>query len=312
MAFSSISWLRLHRVPGIGQRTLQKIMTWAAASDERLSGLFDLAPGEIGQLFGLKDEVVAALKNSTADQGAALAAELAQRGWQLITGQDPAYPAQLRTRLGDHAPVLLYVRGQAENLAHPSVAFSGSRHASEQGMRHTVGLAEDAVRRQFSVVSGHAPGVDVAAHRTALEHGGLTVIVPSEGALQFKLRPELQAPPPQQMIVVSEFPPQMPWSAANAMIRNKTIIGLSQALCVIEAGASGGTLKAGEEALALRVPVFVLDYPDPPPSAEGNRILLGQGAHPIPITPRMVLPDLNVSVPPSSPEKPRKLSLFGE
>jgi DNA processing protein len=311
MALSSISLLRLHRVPGIGQRTLQKIMTWAAGSDERLSGLFDLTPGEIGPLFGLKDEVAAALKNSTVDQGAALESELAQHGWQLITWPDPAYPAQLRARLGDHAPVLLYVSGRAEDLARASVAFSGSRHVSEQGMRHTAALAEDAVRQQFSVVSGHAPGVDVVAHRAALEHGGLTVIVLPEGALQFKLRPELQAQP-QQVIVVSEFPPQMPWSAANAMIRNKTIIGLSQALCVIEAGATGGTLKAGEEALALRVPVFVLDYPDPPPSAEGNKILLGKGAHPIPITPRMVLPDLNVTVPPASPEKPHQLSLFGE
>jgi DNA processing protein len=312
MALSSISLLRLHRVPGIGQRTLQKIMTWAGGSDERLSELFDLAPGEIGPLFGLKDEVAAALKNSTADQGAALASELAQHGWQLVTWQDPVYPASLRARLGDHAPVLLYVSGNAEGLAHASVAFSGSRHVSEQGMRHTAMLAEDAVRQQFSVVSGHAPGVDVVAHRTALEHGGLTVIVSPEGALQFKLRPELQVQPPQQVIVVSEFPPQIPWSAANAMIRNKTIIGLSQALCVIEAGATGGTLKAGEEALALRVPVFVLDYPDPPPSAEGNKILLGKGAHPIPITPRMVLPDLNVTVPPASPENPRQLSLFGE
>ena len=64
-------------------------------------------------------------------------------------------------------------------------------------------------------------------------------------------------------VVVSEFPPKLPWSVGNAMQRNRTICGLVHAMIVIEAGTTGGTWAAGQAALELGVPLFVLDFPNP-------------------------------------------------
>jgi DNA processing protein len=65
------------------------------------------------------------------------------------------------------------------------------------------------------------------------------------------------------------------------MIRNKTIIGLSQGLCVIEAGNTGGTWAAANEALQMDIPLYVVDYENHPASAVGNAMLIQHGGIPI-------------------------------
>jgi DNA processing protein len=199
----------------------------------------------------------------------------------------------LTALLGEGAPPILYVRGAAALLNEAGIGFSGSRHVSELGVAHTATLAEQAVDRGWTVVSGGAAGVDVVAHRTALQRGGSTIIVAAEGALHFRLHADVREfaeSESDRLLVISEFAPKMSWSAGNAMTRNRTILGLSQALCVIEAGETGGTLDAGRSALMLGIPTFILDYPDPPPSAAGNRLLLSEGAAPIALTPQPLLP----------------------
>ena len=64
-------------------------------------------------------------------------------------------------------------------------------------------------------------------------------------------------------IVVSEYMPRLPWFARNAMQRNRTLCGLSNAVVVIESGLKGGTFEAGKAALALRRPLFVEEYAQP-------------------------------------------------
>ena len=87
---------------------------------------------------------------------------------------------------------------------------------------------------RLNVISGHAPGADLAAHQGAVEAGGVTILVLPEGILQFRLNAELRATfeqTPDRFVVVSEFPPRMPWSTRNAMIRNNTILGLARGAC---------------------------------------------------------------------------------
>ena len=84
---------------------------------------------------------------------------------------------------------------------------------------------------------------------------------------------------PDNLVVVSSFPPRLPWSVGNAMARNHLICGLSGALIVIEAGDTGGTLAAGRAALAHGVPLFVVDFA--PPAAPGNALLLAAGGVPL-------------------------------
>jgi len=61
------------------------------------------------------------------------------------------------------------------------------------------------------------------------------------------------------------------------MTRNQVIVGLCQALVVVEAGPSGGTLRAGELATQFGRRLLVLGFAGGDP--EGNTTLLAAGGH---------------------------------
>lgn len=61
------------------------------------------------------------------------------------------------------------------------------------------------------------------------------------------------------------------------MTRNETIIALSRAMIVIEAGPTGGTLAAGLSTLAAGKPLFVAVYEHMDETAPGNAHLLERG-----------------------------------
>ncbi len=74
-------------------------------------------------------------------------------------------------------PHRLWIRGDVDALRAPSVAIVGSRAASPYALEVARRLGADLARRDVTVVSGMARGVDSAAHRGALEAGGVTVAV---------------------------------------------------------------------------------------------------------------------------------------
>lgn len=201
----------------------------------------------------------------------------------LISSADAEYPAQmLRTWGEDRAPPLLMARGNVALLARPTVGFSGSRRTSERGLRVARDCAEQLVAADVVVASGYAAGVDTCAHAAALAAGGATIIVLAEGIEHFLIKPEMENGWSwERACVVSEFSPSAPWSAGNALRRNRTIVGVSQAVIVIEALETGGTIATGRDALSGRVPLFAVEYGHSSGSAIGNRRLIAEGAQPL-------------------------------
>ena len=92
---------------------------------------------------------------------------------------DPHYPAALRD-LPD-PPRTLWTRGHLGLLERPCVAIVGTRRATAYAERVTRELARSLARAGACVISGLARGVDVAAHRAALEADGATCAVLGTG-----------------------------------------------------------------------------------------------------------------------------------
>lgn len=208
--------------------------------------------------------------------------QLEQLGAGIVTIFDSFYPQYLRETLGNKAPLFLFWRGNAALFQDISVGFCGSRHASEKGLEVCGDIAQQLVQREITIAAGYAAGVDQVAHLTALRTGGKTIAVLAEGILNFSVRQLLAKEWDwSRALVVSEFLPQTRWTAPRAMQRNRTIVGLSRALVVIEAKQTGGTYEAGREALALKHPLFAPTFEDYQGNAEGNQQLIEQGAIPI-------------------------------
>ena len=210
---------------------------------------------------------------------------------------DSIYPKELLNLLSRRAPSILSYIGNIELLKKKKIAFCGSRKTSETGIWITRDcISQLASDKDICIVSGYAAGVDMAAHYAALENGLSTIIVLPEGISHFSIRKELQEVwDINKVLVISEFFPSDKWLEGRAMQRNKTIIGLSSAVVVVEAGESGGSFDAGKKTLESGKKLFVTKYAVPPVSALGNAKLLQGGASPLaknPITHQTNLKEL--------------------
>lgn len=190
------------------------------------------------------------------------------------------YPSAIVRSL--KSPATLYVRGNPDLLALPAIGICGSRSASDSALRYAAQFGAEAARAGFVVVSGHAKGIDRAAHRGAMEVGGATIAVTPEGLGHFRLARELRdLVDEKNFAAVSQFRPRESWAVYRAMQRNRYLVGLSRALVVIEAHEKGGTLEAGLECLRQRKPLWVIDYATDESGREGNRALMERGGTPI-------------------------------
>lgn len=272
---------RLQHAPGVGAATLRSILR--RVQQERLdaSAFLSLEDRELQGRFKMKNEACEFLRRED-DLLDAKWLQLETMGVHMLVIGQQGYPDRLGRILGGSAPPILYAMGNLSLLELPSVGFGGSRKASEKGIKITEDSSALLSRDGINVVSGYAQGVDLAAHRSALEAGGCTTLVLAEGMLNFRVKRDLRRffdeETRSRVLVLSEFPPSLAWKAHSAMTRNRTICGLSDAMFIIESGPDGGTFEAGKTALDLKVPLFCVAYASPPPSAAGNTFFLQHGA----------------------------------
>jgi DNA processing protein len=208
-------------------------------------------------------------------------------GAQVLTPESEYYPRQ---RLDLRLPLspILYVSGNAALLSAPGVAISGSRKSSPEALRYVGRLVQLLTSSGLNIVSGHAAGVDEAAHVTALTTGGTTTIVAAEGLGRFNVKKSIPLEDQTSFALLSEFAPSDRWTGFRAMKRNSTIAALADGVVVVAAGLSGGSRAQAELCLRAKKPVLVPDVRTP--DAPGNQELIKMGAIPIdPSRPEQVL-----------------------
>lgn len=206
--------------------------------------------------------------------------KLQKRGITLIY---PGHPDSPRPPLRN-SPIL-FLKGQRRLLTSDGVAIVGARNVSSRGIQIAKVIATDLANKGINVVSGYSKGVDSTAHLAALEAEGTTTLVLPYGINELRQKREFKKFNwNQDILAVSQFPPDAKWLARNAMVRNKLICAMSNAVVVIESGlerdAKGkmsGTFDTGKTALKTNLPLFVVDpeYFEEPP--EGNKDLIARG-----------------------------------
>ncbi len=273
--------LQITQAKGAGEAVLRRLLSILVASDDKtvfeLCGSVQSLVAEIGVKEDIAENIVAA--RETAEK---LAEDLENQAVEVVWLGSQGYPERLARILRNDAPPVLFVRGNRDLLNAPTVGFCGSRKASNKGLCVTEGCARQFATDGTCVISGYAHGVDMAAHRAAIKNGGTTIIVLVEGILRFQRKRDIaDLLTEENHLLVSQFPPMLIWSGRNAMKRNRTIIGLSDAMILVESGLTGGTFAAGEETLKRQRPLFVIDFAQPGPSAEANPHFIQQGGVPI-------------------------------
>lgn len=195
---------------------------------------------------------------------------------------DSNYPASLRDLFGALAAPEIWFVGNVDLLKDTAVGFCGSRKATEAGLEVAADCARQLSEAGIAVISGYAPGVDMASHEAALAGGGRTIIVLPEGIDHFRIKKSVRANWDwNRVLVLSYFPRSAIWRADRAMDRNRVIVALSDAVIVLEARETGGTLNAGFCALRMHKPLFVAWYAEMNGGRQGNEMLLQEGGQPL-------------------------------
>jgi len=264
----------MQATPGLGNSYIRRILEHFSHTNEDLLDFIERHFKETKRLDLLEKFISA---KSTALRWYDL---INKSNYTLVSINSKLYPERLKRVLGTDAPPILYFWGNLHLLHQPSIGFCGSRKVSTKGLSVAEDTSYQIALKNWVVVSGHAKGVDTATHQTALFNKGKTIIVSPEGVLCFKIRSDIKyLIDLDNTLIVSEFQPNSAWSVSNAMTRNHTICGLSDALIVIQSGLEGGTFQAGKYALNKRVPLFVADYEDAVHhDAPGNSYFLKNGA----------------------------------
>ncbi len=197
----------------------------------------------------------------------------------LRRGED-GYPFQLEA--SPWPPEQLYVCGDPSAL-NPGLCVIGSRRATPTGLETTRLFAGWAGAAGYTVISGGAIGCDQAAHRAALESGGVTVVVLAGGADVAYPRSagDLLAAVARTGAVVSEHP----WGAEpkkwTFRTRNRIIAALGAALLVVEAELPSGTFSTADYALEAGREVWAVPGSIHAPESRGPNRLIRMGANPI-------------------------------
>jgi len=266
--------LALLRAPRVGPRGYQALVGRFGSASQ----VFAATPDGLAAL-GLAKETLGWLKNPDWSRVEADLRWLESQGNHCLGLQDPAYPQILR-EIADPPP-LLFVRGDPGALSSLQLAVVGSRNPSPGGARHARCFARALAETGLAVTSGLALGIDAAAHRGALEGGGLTLAVAGTGLDQTYPRshqPLAEAILDQGGALASEFPTGTPPQAANFPRRNRIISGLSLGVLVVEAALRSGSLITARMALEQGREVFALPGSINDPLARGCNSLIKQGA----------------------------------
>ena len=185
---------------------------------------------------------------------------LRQRNIGLSTILDDDYPPILK-QISDPPP-LLYFQGEFPITAQNFVAVVGThRGYTTPGIELAVQIGKDLAQRNAVVVSGLAEGIDAAAHLGVLSGGGKTYAVLGTGL--DKVYPAENATLADRIsgngALISEYDLGVPVKAGQLLARNRIVVGLSQAVVVVEMDEeSPGTMDAANLAIKQGKPLFVL------------------------------------------------------
>jgi DNA processing protein len=162
-------------------------------------------------------------------------------------------------------PLALWVRGGGDLLTAGvrSVAIVGARAATSYGEHVSAELAYGLARRDVTVVSGGAYGIDAAAHRSALAADGSTMLI-SAGGLDRPYPPGndwLYERVAESGLLVSERPPGSAPHRGRFLTRNRLIAALATGTIVVEASRRSGALNTARHAQTLGRPLMAVPGP---------------------------------------------------
>ena len=267
--------LRLLSISGLGPRRILSVVRHF----KNIEQVFGASIDELCRIPGIDYRLAKAIKKSdTADFVDSQLEELQKSPFKLTTIFDEIYPKQLKNIYDP--PIVLYYMGDFAEIDFDAIAIVGTRKSSSYGKKVVEDLVKGLVEQQIVIVSGFARGIDTAAHKTALLHGGRTIAVLGNGIDRIypQENRELRNQIIQNGVYCTEFPIGTKPDAVNFPRRNRIISGMSLGVVVIEAGEKSGAILTAYYAVDQNREVFAIPGRLDDIKSKGTNRLIQKGA----------------------------------
>lgn len=269
--------LALQLVPGVGPRMARMLIAHLGSA----SNIFKTPKGKLKKINGIGDKTADSLLQTNYLSEAEKVLERAiKASTDVLFFSDPGYPERLK-HIYD-APLILFRKGTGVLDAQKTIAIVGTRSATDYGREVTREIIRSLASYNPLIVSGLAYGIDIEAHRAALDEGLSTYGVMATGT--DVIYPSVHKHTAAKMLenggLVTEYAPGTKPEASFFPARNRIIAGLVEAVIVVEAASRGGALITAEIANSYDREVLAIPGNLGNSFSEGcNKLIEQQKAH---------------------------------
>ena len=284
--------IALTMAPEIGAITAKKLIKATGSA----RAVFMEKKAVLMQIPGIGSRLSRSLKTSMLMKEAEQELKFLQKhGIKASYFEEEDYPERLKQC--QDGPVLLYQHGRECLLGSRILSVVGTRDATSYGKdvcRALIyGLSE--MFHGVVIVSGLAYGIDISAHKAALENDMETVAVLGHGlsTIYPSVHRDFAKRIIHQGVLVTDFHSGITPERNNFLRRNRIIAGLSDATLVIESGAKGGALITADIAGSYHREVMAVPGRINDPKSMGCNNLIKQNLAVLVETPSDIVYNLN-------------------
>ncbi len=247
--------LALQKVKGIGSINAKKLIAHLGSAQ----AVFTKKRSELTKINGFGPSFLKDVNTSEVLKKASVEWEyIQQNNIKYSSFLDDDYPDRLKHCID--GPILLFQDGNIEYNKQPVISIVGTRKMTSYGRSFLKSFIHDLKTYNPIIISGFAYGVDITAHRFAMDYGLQTIGVLAHGLDEMY--------PPQHKKHVhkvlenggfyTEYWHDEKALRENFLMRNRIIAGLSDATIIVESATKGGSLVTAHIANSYNRDVFAV------------------------------------------------------
>lgn len=269
--------LALQRVKNLGDTSAKKLLRAVGSAE----GIFKEKKHRLLKIDGIGSLKLKEL--SLAEQIPSAEAELTFMQQHTIGHRyflDATYPEKLKHCLD--GPILIFESGTIDLKNRKLLSIVGTRKVTTYGTAFCQQLIETLAPLNPIIISGFAYGVDITAHKAAMDNGLQTIGCLAHGLNQVypKTHKKYVAKLEENGGFFTEFWSDDRFDRANFLKRNRIIAGLSEATIVIESAEKGGSLVTADIANSYNRDVFAVPGRATDSQSQGcNNLIKSNQAH---------------------------------
>lgn len=243
-------------IPGIGAINAKKLVAYCGGAE----AVFKESKAALEKIPGMGKKTI---EQITTSQEAITEAEaeirfMEENGVKALYFLDKDYPRRLKHC--EDSPIILFTKGNIDFNREKVISIIGTRNATISGKGFTEKLMEELVPHNPLIISGLAYGIDITAHKAALQNNLQTVGILAHGL--DTIYPATHTNVAKKMMnnggVASDYRYGRKIFNKQFAERNKIVAGLSDVTVVVESASKGGSLITAELANGYNRDVFAV------------------------------------------------------